>query len=103
MSWNGKGSGHRGLDAPTLTAPCAVCAPDEVERRLAMTRYVAVVLAEQGDTGGLGERGSGGCAIGADPSQSAHSSVELRPGQVRVRGRSGWMSPVQVWTLRRGA
>lgn len=46
-----------------------------------MTRSVAVVLAGEGGTGGLGERESGECAIGADPWQSAHSSVGSCSGQ----------------------
>lgn len=66
---------------PTLHAPCA---RDEAERKPVMTRYAAavVVAAEEG-TDALGERESGGCAIGADPWQFAHSSVGLRSGQVR--------------------
>jgi hypothetical protein len=47
-----------------------------------MTGYAAAVVEGEGGTGALGERESGGCAIGADPWQSAHSSVGLRSGQV---------------------
>lgn len=50
------------------------------------TRYAAAVVAREGGTGALGGRESGGCAIGADPWQSAHSSVGLRSGQGQVRG-----------------
>lgn len=101
VNWSGKGNGNRGLGAPTLNAACAACARGEVERMLAMTRNAAVVVAGEGGRGGLGERESGGCAIGGDPWQSAHSLVGLRLG--RVRASRGWLSPVQVWTLRRGA
>lgn len=75
MSWNGKENGNRGLGAPTLSVPCA---RSEVPRKPVMTRYAAAVAAGEGDIDALGERESGGCAIGADPWQSAHSSAGLR-------------------------
>lgn len=81
MSLSGKGNGSRGPGAPTLNAPCARGA---VQKKLVMTGYAAVVVEGEGGTGALGERESGGCAIGGDPWQSAHSSVGLRSGQVRV-------------------
>ena len=66
-----------------------------------MTGYAAAVVEGEGGTGALGERESGGCAIGGDPWQSAHSSVGLR--SVQVRGCPEWISPVEVWALRMGA
>jgi hypothetical protein len=100
VSCNGKGNGNRGLGAPTLSGPCP---RGEAQRKQVTTRYAAAVVAREGGTGALGGRESGGCAIGADPWQSAHSSVGLRSGQGQVRGWGGWMSPILVWTLRRGA
>jgi hypothetical protein len=52
-----------------------------------MTRFAAAVAAEEG-AGARGERENEGCAIGADPWQSARSSVGLHPGQVRGSGRA---------------
>jgi hypothetical protein len=81
VSWNGKGNGNRGLGgAPTLCAPCA---RGGAQRKPVMTRYAATAVVGEGGRGALGERESGGCAIGADPWLSAHSSAELRSGLVR--------------------
>lgn len=80
MSLNGKGNGSKGLGAPTLCAPCV---RGEAQRKPVMTHYAAAVVAGEGGTGALGEWENGVCAIGADPWQFAHSSVELRSGQVR--------------------
>jgi hypothetical protein len=79
VSWNGKGNGNRGLGGPTPSAPCA---GGGVERKPVMTRYAAAMIVREGGTGALGERESGVCAIGADPWQSAHSSVGSRSDQV---------------------
>ncbi len=65
------------------------CARSEAWTKLVMTRCAVAVAAREGGGGVLGELESAGCAIGASPWQSAHSSVELRPGQVRESGRAG--------------
>ncbi len=67
----------------------APCARGGVWTKLVMTRCAATVAVKEGGRGALGELESAGCAIGASPWQSAHSSVELRPGQVRESGRAG--------------
>jgi hypothetical protein len=67
----------------------APCARGEAWAKLVMTRCAAAVAVGEGGRGELGELESAGYAIGASPWQSAHSSVELCPGQVRESGRAG--------------
>jgi hypothetical protein len=85
---------HRclGLRAPTLSAACAACACGEAQRKPVMTRSVAVVLAGEGGTGGLGERESG-----ESPSSSALqrkiNCVQHKMNQTRLTSHPGcWHS-----------
>ena len=90
MSESGKGSWNRGTGAPRLGAPSA---RGEAWRTRVMTRTAAAVAAEEEGAGARGERENAGCAIGADPWQSVHSLVGLRPGQVRGSGQANKRHP----------